>query len=92
MPRAALKDLANSKGLACAAAEARAEHKKKILDAAHNAASKDGSNSCDGATAPPDTGDEEGGVELWADWPCSCVRLRGEPASVRCVVSHVLVT
>lgn len=92
MPRAALKDLANSKGLASAAAEARAEHKKKMLAAATNGASKDGGNSSDGATAPADTGDEEGGVELWADWPCSCVRLRGEPASVRCAVSLSFVT
>ncbi|CAN0141852.1 unnamed protein product [Ectocarpus fasciculatus] len=31
----------------------------------------------------PDGCDEAGGVELWADWPFSCVRLRGEPATVR---------
>ena len=33
-------------------------------------------------------GDEIDGVELWADWPCSSVRLRGEPAVVRRAVSR----
>lgn len=61
MPRAALKDLANARGLVAAAADANAER-------------------------GPDEkfeSDEVDGVELWADWPCSCVRLRGEPAVVR---------
>lgn len=31
---------------------------------------------------------DEDGVDLWADWPCSCVRLRGEPAVVRRAVSR----
>lgn len=61
MPRAALKDLANARGLKTAKAEA---------------------NSDRGAEDRVD-GDEVDGVELWADWPCSCVRLRGEPAMVR---------
>lgn len=66
MPRAALKDLANARGLAAAAAEARAETPY---------------------TAEKGYGDEPEGVELWADWPCSSVRLRGEPAVVRRAVS-----
>ncbi|CBN79330.1 hypothetical protein Esi_0198_0016 [Ectocarpus siliculosus] len=37
----------------------------------------------DGRDERPDGCDEAGGVELWADWPFSCVRLRGEPATVR---------
>lgn len=74
MPRAALKDLANARGLAAAAADANADR----------AASDD---KGDGAGA----GDEVDGVELWADWPCSCVRLRGEPAVVRRAVSRAVV-
>lgn len=66
MPRAALKDLANARGLASAAAEARSETPY---------------------TAEKGYGDEPEGVELWADWPCSSVRLRGEPAVVRRAVS-----
>ncbi|CAM9648491.1 unnamed protein product [Scytosiphon promiscuus] len=66
MPRAALKDLANSRGLASAAAHAG------IADEQHDS-TPSGSDCCD----------EAGGVELWADWPFSCVRLRGEPATVR---------
>lgn len=69
MPRAALKDLANARGLAAAAAEA---------------------NDDDGGADNRGDGDEANGVELWADWPCSCVRLRGEPAVVRRVVRWVL--
>lgn len=41
----------------------------------------------DGRDERPDGCDEAGGVELWADWPFSCVRLRGEPATVRLAVS-----
>lgn len=68
MPRAALKDLANSRGLASAAAKA------KITES--------------GDTHKVDSCyDEAGGVELWADWPFSCVRLRGDPATVRRAVS-----
>lgn len=65
MPRAALKDLANSRGLSAAAAEAKAERGREDRG----------------------DGDEVDGVELWADWPCSSVRLRGEPAVVRRAVS-----
>lgn len=67
MPRAALKDLANARGLASAATEARAEFGRS-------------------SGAKSDDIDEDG-VELWADWRCSCVRLRGAPAAVRCAVS-----
>lgn len=67
MPRAALKDLANARGLAGAAAEARAEFGR-------NGAGKQEES-------------DEDGVELWADWRCSCVRLRGVPAAVRRAVS-----
>lgn len=71
MPRAALKDLANSRGLARAAAEAKIGGSDDQLDRATV------SNDCD----------EVDGVVLWADWPFSCVRLRGEPATVRRAVS-----
>lgn len=71
MPRAALKDLANARGLKAAAADANADR----------AVSDD----------KGDGGDEIDGVELWADWPCSSVRLRGEPAVVRRAVSRAVV-
>ena len=70
MPRAALKDLANARGLKAAAADANADR----------AVSDEKTDGCGG-------GDEIDGVELWADWPCSSVRLRGEPAVVRRAVS-----
>ena len=72
MPRAALKDLANSRGLARAAAEANA-----------TVESGGGGGDADSAGKPDASFDEAGGVELWADWPFSCVRLRGDPATVR---------
>lgn len=71
MPRAALKDLANSRGLARAAAEANMDGSDDRIDRATVR------NDCD----------EVDGVVLWADWPFSCVRLRGEPATVRRAVS-----
>lgn len=80
MPRAALKDLANSRGLARAAAEAQAA-----------AESGDGSKPDRGGGGGAGAGyDETGGVELWADWPFSCVRLRGDPATVRRAVCFAL--
>lgn len=66
MPRAALKDLANARGLSAVAAETR--------DMERMSEDKDDM--------------DQDGVELWADWPCSCVRLRGEPAVVRRAVSE----
>lgn len=64
MPRAALKDLANRRGLERVATDAKAAE----LADGHK---------------PDASYDEAGGVELWADWPFSCVRLRGDPATVR---------
>lgn len=73
MPRAALKDLANSRGLARASAEA-------TMDG--------GDGHVDRATTVSKDCDEADGVVLWADWPFSCVRLRGQPATVRRAVSY----
>lgn len=68
MPRAALKDLANARGLASAATEAKAEFSRSHVSRTDEI--------------------DEDGVELWADWRCSCVRLRGAPAVVRRAVSY----
>ncbi|CAB1102971.1 unnamed protein product [Ectocarpus sp. CCAP 1310/34] len=56
---------------------------KDLADAQGLARAAEQAGVVGGRDERPDGCDEAGGVELWADWPFSCVRLRGEPATVR---------